>query len=558
MEEVRGSPARRLSQILDPIARLATDFGSNSAPCSPRLGARGHEASGGGTIQTTGQAEVAAQRRQPEPSRGGGLLPSGAESPRLWPRQLRQAPAPPPRPRHASNANNNHAAAIQGPPGTLPPPVHGRDSPYVNVPNLLFQKQDKKGFAEAARSAGYVELRDAKPKCSPYDFTSESSGHVEYADKVRTFAAQTDFEASSACYDAKDLAAFARARSNFDPGPAPRGGPFDRAYSFSGRQPDQTGRMFAEGRVYGEQRNVVGAAAGSEAAKKEKLETRPAYGASKSFDGYSSAVEELNWQERCLELQLELHRSRSQATRVRDMLREKVSPFILLFSFPLLSQLSSGKKVHPSSSIEFTRLTRPPQRFDLTDEERGETEGKMWAARRFVSGPSRPIFSGVSGGTNRDERSVTKPISDPVPCRRRNGHCPTTFSAFPLSVSHRSPIRYFAFPSNDQITTALPMRVNACTKPCIGNCRRVDEEDRRLVESSIEKRLIEFLSNILKTMGKVEVSRERGFYVPFAIRIGPRYHSGTIYTVHGQFYPTLDIRQMNGRGGRNRRGENAA
>lgn len=185
----------------------------------------------------------------------------------------------------------------------------------------------------------------------------------------------------------------------------------------------------------------------------------------------------------------------------------------------------------------------------------------MWAARRFVSGPSRPIFSGVSGGTNRDERSVTKPISDPVPCRRRNGHCPTTFSAFPLSVSHRSPIRYFAFPSNDQITTALPMRVNACTKPCIGNYRRVDEEDRRLVQqlkSSIEKRLIEFLSNILKTMGKVEVSRERGFYVPFAIRIGPRYHSGTIYTVHGQFYPTLDIRQMNGRGGRNRRGENAA
>ncbi|XP_016914920.1 uncharacterized protein CG43867 isoform X6 [Apis cerana] len=321
MEEVRGSPARRLSQILDPIARLATDFGSNSAPCSPRLGARGHEASGG-AIPTPAQAEVAAQRRQqagPEPSRGG-LLATGAESPRLWPRQLRQAPAPPPRPRHASN---NHAAAIQGP-ATLPPPVHGRDSPYVNVPNLLFQK-DNKGFAEAARSAGYVELRDAKPKCSPYDFTSESSGHVEYADKVRTFAAQTDFEASSACYDAKDLAAFARARSNFDPGPAPRGGPFDRAYSFSARQPEQTGRMFAESRVYGEQRSVVGAAAGSEAAKKEKLETRPAYGASKSFDGYSSAVEELNWQERCLELQLELHRSRSQATRVRDMLREKLS-----------------------------------------------------------------------------------------------------------------------------------------------------------------------------------------------------------------------------------------
>lgn len=33
----------------------------------------------------------------------------------------------------------------------------------------------------------------------------------------------------------------------------------------------------------------------------------------------------VNWQERCLELQLELHRSRAQATRTRDMLREKVS-----------------------------------------------------------------------------------------------------------------------------------------------------------------------------------------------------------------------------------------
>ncbi|XP_012348884.2 uncharacterized protein CG43867 isoform X5 [Apis florea] len=322
MEEVRGSPARRLSQILDPIARLATDFGSSSAPCSPRLGARGHEAS-------SPQAEAA--RRQPEPSRGGLPPTGGAESPRLWPRQLRQAPAPPPRPRHNvaannNNNNNNHAAL---PAATLP--VHARDSPYVNVPNLVFQKQDKKGFADAARSAGYVELRDAKPKCSPYDFTSESSGHVEYADKVRTFAAQTDFvetASSSACYDANELAAFARARSNFDPGPGPRqGGHFDRAYSFSGRQPDQqtaAARMFAENRLYAEQRGVVGAA-GSEAAKKEKLETRPAYGASKSFDGYSSAVEELNWQERCLELQLELHRSRSQATRVRDMLREKLS-----------------------------------------------------------------------------------------------------------------------------------------------------------------------------------------------------------------------------------------
>nr|XP_034189788.1 uncharacterized protein CG43867 isoform X7 [Osmia lignaria] len=331
MEDVRGSPARRLSQLLDPIQRLATDFGSNSAPCSPRLGVRAHEPSSAGIGQAGGAESSRRQQQQagPESSRG---KAGGAESPRLWPRQFRQAPAPPPRPRHANNANNNNNnnnnVASASASASLQAPVHNRDSPYVNVPNLLFQKD--KGFAEAARSAGYVELRDTKPKCSPYDFTSDSSGHVEYTDK-RTYAAQTDLDASASCYDSKDLASVARSRSNFDPGPASRGH-FDRAYSFSGRQPDQAGRLFAENRLYVESRSVAVAAAAAAAAavvtsdpKKEKLESRPAYGSSKSFDGYSSAVEELNWQERCLELQLELHRSRSQATRVRDMLREKLS-----------------------------------------------------------------------------------------------------------------------------------------------------------------------------------------------------------------------------------------
>uniref|UniRef100_A0A1A9VRB4 Uncharacterized protein n=1 Tax=Glossina austeni TaxID=7395 RepID=A0A1A9VRB4_GLOAU len=37
----------------------------------------------------------------------------------------------------------------------------------------------------------------------------------------------------------------------------------------------------------------------------------------------AGAMPEINWQERCLELQLELHRSKNQAGRIRDMLREK-------------------------------------------------------------------------------------------------------------------------------------------------------------------------------------------------------------------------------------------
>ncbi|XP_037914351.1 uncharacterized protein CG43867 isoform X5 [Hermetia illucens] len=42
-------------------------------------------------------------------------------------------------------------------------------------------------------------------------------------------------------------------------------------------------------------------------------------------NNYTQALPEINWQERCLELQLELHRSKNQAGRIRDMLREKLS-----------------------------------------------------------------------------------------------------------------------------------------------------------------------------------------------------------------------------------------
>ncbi|XP_032686467.1 uncharacterized protein LOC116851284 isoform X2 [Odontomachus brunneus] len=362
MDEIRGSPSRRLSQIIDPITRFNTDFGSNSAPCSPRLGTRVHDV-GSGAVGSGGQSGPAAGSSVGISGGGGGgggsapassrtgpsgaavtaAGPSGPDSPRLWPRQFRQAPTPPPRPRHAgvavttvipatgavasivtsaaninNNNNNNNVPAGSGGDGGSNLPVHSRDSPYVNVSNLFFQRD--KSFAESARSAGYIELRSDKPKCSPYDFTSESSGHVEYADK-RTFVPQPDLAAPpAACYEAKDPAGLCRLRSNFDPGPSGRGH-FDRAFSFSGRQPEQPApRIYEAGRLFVDQRP----APGSVDVKREKLDVRPSYATSKSFDGYTTTVEELNWQERCLELQLELHRSRSQATRVRDMLREKI------------------------------------------------------------------------------------------------------------------------------------------------------------------------------------------------------------------------------------------
>ncbi|KAH8419915.1 hypothetical protein KR009_003841 [Drosophila setifemur] len=42
-------------------------------------------------------------------------------------------------------------------------------------------------------------------------------------------------------------------------------------------------------------------------------------------NNYGHTLPEINWQERCLELQLELHRSKNQAGRIRDMLREKLT-----------------------------------------------------------------------------------------------------------------------------------------------------------------------------------------------------------------------------------------
>ena len=357
MDEIRGSSSgRRLSQILDPITRLASDFGSNSAPCSPRLGARVQDPSSGpaaagqsGPIGAAGPAIVTAgvssSSRAGPSGAGTGSSNSGPDSPRLWPRQFRQAPTPPPRPRHAGaaattaistaststsvstnvNNNNNNNNAGSGVDGGAPLSViHTRDSPYVNVSNLFFHKD--KSFAENARSAGYIELRE-KPKCSPYDFTSESSGHVEYADK-RTFVTPVQ---SDLAYDVgkEPGSPLCRGRSNYDPGPSSGRSHFDRAFSFSGRQPSElpASRIYEAGRLFVDPR----ATGGNVDLKREKLDVRPTYNTSKSFDGYTTTVEELNWQERCLELQLELHRSRSQATRVRDMLREKVSLYSFFF-----------------------------------------------------------------------------------------------------------------------------------------------------------------------------------------------------------------------------------
>ncbi|XP_023289839.1 uncharacterized protein CG43867 isoform X5 [Orussus abietinus] len=279
MEEttMRASPGRRLSQILDPLARLTSELGStSSAPCSPRLGAR---------VESSALEEGAGGRVAASSGEEGRARPSGPDSPRLLPRRARQAPTPPPRPRNS--------------------PVHFRDSPYVNVPSLHFHRD--KSFAESARSAGYQELREgSKARASPYDFTSEPSGRVEYAER-RTFGAQTD---PGLTFDPKVPLEVGtpRGRSPYDAGPSVRAPQVERALSFTGKT------------------DAAPLPVRANAFAPADLKKDKAPYAGKGFDGYPPpAPEELNWQERCLELQLELHRSRSQATRVRDMLREKLS-----------------------------------------------------------------------------------------------------------------------------------------------------------------------------------------------------------------------------------------
>ncbi|XP_044001219.1 uncharacterized protein CG43867-like isoform X4 [Aphidius gifuensis] len=294
MDELRGSPAgRRLSQILDPIARLASDFGSSSAPCSPRLGR--YENINEKNIQL------------------------GTESPRLHPRQknTRQAPVPPPRPNHKNES-----------------PIHLRSltSNYVNIPcdnNLHIGKHDC-----IKSNIGYHELKDVSDKiCSrdqvPFTFNSESSGRVEYTDK-HLYSSKNDDFITYGNFD-NDLSS-ETSSPIFENAASIVASNVDRILaSFSEKQQQQSQQQqqqFCRTSIDREMTfasSISGGTSNSDD-QRERFDRPTGYSSSKSFDaGYSATVEELNWQERCLELQLELHRSRSQATRVRDMLREKLS-----------------------------------------------------------------------------------------------------------------------------------------------------------------------------------------------------------------------------------------
>ncbi|KAL7304531.1 hypothetical protein TKK_0003317 [Trichogramma kaykai] len=310
MEEFRGSPAARR---LDPRARLASELlqaaglgSSSSAPCSPQLARHGDSSSGPASL--------------------------GCQSPRMA-RRGRQGPPPPPRPRHKQILAQHYNE----------PPA------YANVPNNSssssshsFKRDNSFSLqsfqdAMAAKAAGYAELRgdsrssspmssvsSPKLKISPFNFTSDSSGHVEYVDsggrsfsptyeplRVRSPNSTTTTTSAAANTTTAATATSGSSRNSFE-----RRQPASSSSSSSeDKQQQPQAKDAVQLRLFSTASSLL-----------QQQQQQASSSSSKSFDrGYESAVADLNWQERYLKLQLELHRTQNEAIKVQDTLREKVS-----------------------------------------------------------------------------------------------------------------------------------------------------------------------------------------------------------------------------------------
>ncbi|XP_014300263.1 uncharacterized protein CG43867 isoform X3 [Microplitis demolitor] len=318
MDDIRGTSAgRRLSQIFDPIARLASDFGSSSsAPCSPRLGLNN---------RTYENASVFESNK----SRGSNKTSDvNHENTRLLSRQRSGSTT-----RQVSVLPSNRSQQLND------SPVHSRSltSTYVNVPcdNSHHGRRDKSFVDNNKSNIGYIELRSKDNKSlyhgvmpPPFSFSSESSGCVEYADKKNLYENKSDNFSSYGNFenDSSSDASSPLFENAGGEGGSSLSSNVDRILTAFGGGKQQQFRRASIDRDVTFNSSMSPATSASDEPRERFDGRTTAYSSSKSFDaGFAATVENLNWQERCLELQLELHRSRSQATRVRDMLREKLS-----------------------------------------------------------------------------------------------------------------------------------------------------------------------------------------------------------------------------------------
>ncbi|KAK0179536.1 hypothetical protein PV327_005280 [Microctonus hyperodae] len=329
MDDIRGSPAgRRLSQIFDPIARFASDFGSSSsAPCSPLLGLTGRNYESLDIVESNGSRGGSNNTGQATSSFTG----NAQESPRFFSRQqrsgssTRQAPVPPPRNQQRNDLSTNTRSSTTN---------------YINLPYDNFHHHGRRELAVSDTSGknvksdiNYVELKDKEnhyrsAKLPQFSFSAEPSGRVEYkSDKQDLYRARPEEFITSYGHFENDTSSEESSPAietnsvhRVDCGTSLSSNVDKILASYAGKHPQQQ-QNFRRVSIDHDITFTPSTSAPITGSNNQR-----AYSSSKSFDtSYPTTVEELNWQERCLELQLELHRSRSQATRVRDMLRDKVS-----------------------------------------------------------------------------------------------------------------------------------------------------------------------------------------------------------------------------------------
>lgn len=274
MDDLQNISARRSSPHLDPLSRLVSELSSSSsAPCSPRLGSRpllhqeSQETSSGPSSLTEDYSRS--------------TCPS---SPLLLPRKKR--PVPPPRPK----LNRTGPPLILG--------FNKDSSLYANVSNLALQKN-----RWTSRDIGYEKLKETSYPTNGSSRLPESFDHSTNAGS--SSGGWSPFENNT--------------KNHFDFDVAPLLPPsldsiLDGKYFKDSVQNYPSTTSTNSGHNQYQELSIT-----------EPILSGYSTTASQTRDkNYLNTLDELDWQERCLQLQMQLYRSKNQTTRVRETLREKV------------------------------------------------------------------------------------------------------------------------------------------------------------------------------------------------------------------------------------------
>ncbi|XP_073830587.1 uncharacterized protein CG43867 isoform X7 [Musca autumnalis] len=161
-------------------------------------------------------------------------------------------------------------------------------------------------------------------------------------------------------------------------------------------------------------------------------------------NNYTQGVPEINWQERCLELQLELHRSKNQAGRIRDMLREK--------------------------------LLELEQRVIEAEERAEEAEDKVRAMeQRLSEWPKPPTTANTTNSTNQQQGLQQQQAQQQQPQTPANTS-PVTASQQQQSTSLP------AHPEAEKVITSLEIQVEEQRQLRLQDARQIEAKAAKIKE----------------------------------------------------------------------------